>query len=233
MGPHRFPLACQQRPPFANLMMNALIEDKTVHIFIGRPVGIRSESQAALQHADHHLGLLPEFLFHIVNAAGVRTLDINAAVLPIDPVIPPMIRRLFDDVLVLIKACSHDVRRVGEQPGKLDIVSRRGIIPGVVFLPAFGKAVPAPDDIELYLRSDFPIDGELRDAGGVLRVNYSLYEQVDILDKRPPVDGLTGTFIERSEGLSKISTCSSNGSFTRNTRPASRNSPPIGKSLRR
>jgi len=52
----------------------------------------------------------------------------------------------------------------GQQPGELHVMSGGGVVFGVGLLAAFGEPVPAPDNVELDLRGDLPVNGELRNA---------------------------------------------------------------------
>ncbi len=72
------------------------------------------------------------------------------------------------------------------------------------FLSAFGKAVPAPDDVKLYLRRDFPIDRELWYTGRIFRVQDSLYQNIDIFEQRSAMYAPAAAFIQRGKGLHQV-----------------------------
>ncbi len=204
MRPDRTAFASHQRPPLADPVVDHFVEDKPVHVSVRRPVLFGTKSQASLQHADHHLRLLPELLLMVIDPSGVRSFHVHTAVLPVDAVIPTVIHGPFDHRAVLVPVRIDDIGRMGQKPSELHIVAGRGVVPGVRLLSPFSEPVPAPDDVELDLGSNLPIHRELRNTRSILRMQYSPGQDFNIFNQRPAVNAPAGTFIQVRERLHEV-----------------------------
>ena len=97
MGPDGFARAGEQRPPFADLVIDHFVEDEAVYVEVGGPVFFGSEEEAGVEHADEDFGVLPEFFFAVVDAAAVRAFDVDAAVVVVDTVGEGMVEGFADE----------------------------------------------------------------------------------------------------------------------------------------
>ncbi len=112
MGPYGLTFAGYKRIPLSHPLVYHLIEDKTVNTLIGAEIIRIFEQQKGVEHPDKHFSLLPEFLFHVRDSAGIRTFDKYAAKFPVDAVPDCVFKDCFKNIPVILRGNLKDFKSV-------------------------------------------------------------------------------------------------------------------------
>ena len=184
--------------PFtARLHDHHLVENEIIDIAESAPVFLIAKESIGIQHADQHLGLLPELLFSLRGGPGHRHIGIHPSIFRVDAQGQAVIELAASDVGVSLPGNVQDIGSMQQQPGKLNVVPRRGLVEGRSVLGRAG--IPAPLCCEDDPAQRLEVVGELDVSQPGFRMQQAGDDQVNDLLQAAAVRRQAGHLVKRGQ----------------------------------